>query len=420
LSLKPREGLFYGWVIVVAFFIVYIIMMGTNTSFGVFFKSLESAFSLTRATTSAVYSGRMALGCVFSILGGWALDRYGPRIVLFLMGLFLGLSMLLTGLTNAAWQLFVTYSLFFAMGSGATFVISSSTLLRWFDKKRGLALGIAGAGGGLGTVVIAPFATYLITSYDWRIAFIVLGIIAWIIIIPASRMLKKDPAEIGALPDGEKERPIPGGEPKRAEMGRQVPEITLLMTVRTFNFWLFALIWCSFAFAGFFILTHIVPHATDIGFSATEAAAILSLFGGAMIGGRLVIGVLADKMNRKMTAVVCSLVQAGFVVWLLWAQELWGLYLFALVYGFTQGGMNTALTALLGDTFDLTNMGKILGVLDVGFAVGASIGPVVGGYIYDVSESYSTAFLIVAAVMVVRSIFIALTRRKTEQALEAV
>ena len=109
--------------IVIAFFFVYIMMMGINSSFGVFFKSLENAFNLSRATTSAVYSGRMALGCIFSLLGGWALDRYGPRIVLFLMGLFLGLSMLLTGLASAGWQLFITYSLLFAMGSGATYVV---------------------------------------------------------------------------------------------------------------------------------------------------------------------------------------------------------------------------------------------------------------------------------------------------------
>jgi MFS family permease len=408
--------LFYGWVVVIAFFFVYIIMMGLNTSFGVFFKSLESAFDLTRATTSAIFSGRMALACVFSILGGWALDRYGPRIVLLLMGVFLGLSMLLTGQTNAVWQLFVTYSLFFAMGSGATYVVSSSTLLRWFDKKRGLALGIAGMGGGLGTVIMAPLATYLITDFDWRVAFVVLGLIGWAIVIPASLLLKKDPAEIGELPDGAKsEASAPANELGTASESLQPIEPSLVGTFQTRGFWLYLLIWLSFAFSGFLVLTHIVPHATDIGYSAGQAAAILSLFGGALIVGRLLVGILADRISRRTMAIICSLFQVGIVLWLIWAQELWMLYLFAVVYGFTQGGMTTALTALAGDTFSLSNIGKILGLLDVGFAIGAAIGPVFGGYIFDVNQNYSLAFLIVAVVMLFRTLFIALIRLKTGQ-----
>jgi OFA family oxalate/formate antiporter-like MFS transporter len=113
--MRLKGKLFYGWVVVTVFLVIQAVLLGTTTSFGVFFKSIESEFHLTRTTTSAIFSVSMLFLSVFSVLGGWALDRYGPRIVLFLMGLFTGLSLLLTSQTNAAWQLFITYSLLLAM-----------------------------------------------------------------------------------------------------------------------------------------------------------------------------------------------------------------------------------------------------------------------------------------------------------------
>ncbi len=202
--LGHKDKIFYGWVIVVVFFIAGISLYGIYFSFGVFFKSIESEFGLTRAATSMILSANLVLAGVCSFFAGRALDRYGPRIIIFLMGLFTGLSLLLTSQTNSLWQLFITYSLLLAMGTGPLFVVPTSTISRWFDKKRGLALGIAGAGAGLGIVIFAPFATYLIANLDWRMAYLVIGLIAWVTAIPLSRFLKNDPREIGALPDGAK------------------------------------------------------------------------------------------------------------------------------------------------------------------------------------------------------------------------
>ncbi len=172
---KLKDRLFYGWVLVIAFFIIQAILLGVNTSFGVFFKSIEREFDLSRATTSAIFSVSSLLSCLFSVLGGWASDRYGPRVVLFLMGLFTGLSLVLTSQTNAAWQLFITYSLLLSTGIGAIYVVTMSTISRWFDKKRGLALGIAMSGSGLGMVVMALLAALLISKCQWRIADLVIG-----------------------------------------------------------------------------------------------------------------------------------------------------------------------------------------------------------------------------------------------------
>jgi MFS family permease len=200
--LKIKERPYYGWVIVVAFCIIGTIIAGAGYSFGVFFKSIESEFELSRAVTSGIFSISMIFTAIFAVLGGWALDRYGPRVLLPIMGLFIGLSLLLTSQTNSTWQLFLTYSLLLPIGTGATFVVITSTVSRWFAKKKGLALGIAGSGVGLGALFMAPFATFLIVNFDWRIAYIILGLLAWVIVIPLSKLLKKDPHEIGVLPYG--------------------------------------------------------------------------------------------------------------------------------------------------------------------------------------------------------------------------
>jgi len=164
--LKSKDRLFYGWVLVVIFLVISTILYGTVQSFGIFFKSIEGAFNLTRATTSAIVSTNMFLAGIATFGVGWALDRYGPKTVVLLMGLFAGLSLLLTSLTNSSWQLFITYSLLLSLGTGAVYAVPTSAISRWFDRKRGLALGISGSGSGLGTLIMAPFATYLISHFN--------------------------------------------------------------------------------------------------------------------------------------------------------------------------------------------------------------------------------------------------------------
>ena len=409
-----KDRIFYGWVVVLAFFIIYAIFIGTSTSFGVFFKELVTEFSLTRATTSAIFSSRLVLGSIFAILVGWALDRFGPKVIVLIMGGLTGLSLILTSQTTVTWQLFVTFSVLLAMGSGASYNVVMSTISRWFNRQRGLAVGIIGSGGGLGTVIFAPFAAYLIAGFDWRVAYIVMAVIAIVFIMPLSLVLKRDPEEIGTLPDGVK------SEPSDRQFSGQAPvhgihqsnSLSMSHVFRTRSFWLISSLWLSTAFGIFLLLTHIVPHITDIGFSSIQAATFLSLNGIAVMAGTIIMGSVSDRIGKKITAVICSLVPVGFILWLVWADGLWILYLIAAVNGFTQGGHGVAVTALIGDTFGVANLGKIMGALGLGWAIGAGLGPVIGGLIFDKTGDYSLAFVIMAAVMLTRALFIILIRRE--------
>ena len=411
LPVRIKDRLFYGWVVVMACFVITAGIFGTRYSFGVFFKSIESEFDLTRAATSGVFSVYMVLCGVFAILGGWALDRYGPRIITFLMGLFTGLSLLLTSQTNSSWQLFISYSLLLAIGTGAGYVVVMATTSRWFDKKRGLALGIVGSGVGLGVVVMAPFTTYLISNFDWRMAYIVMGVIAGLVMISLSTLLRKEPGEIGVLPDGVKSD---SGEMGVQDKGgdAQPVSFSLLQAFRTRSFWLLEAIWLLWSSCLHLVMTHIVAHATDVGISTIEAALVLGLIGGISILGRLIMGGLSDRIDRKVSAVICALLQAGAMLWLIWSQDLWMFYLFAAIYGLGYGGFDPPTLALMGDIFGLRSLGVIMGALVIGWGTGTAIGPAVGGLIFDVSNSYVMAFLIGALAMLVAALLVTLNRRE--------
>ena len=404
-----RDKLFYGWVVVIAFFIIGITLYGIHFSFGVFFKSIESEFNLTRAATSAILSANMLLAGVFSFFAGWALDRYGPKVVVLLMGIFTGLSLVLTSQVNALWQIFLTYSLLLAMGTGPLYVVPMSAVSRWFDKKRGLALGLSSLGIGLGMVIMAPFATYLITNFDWHTAYLIIGLIAWLVVVPLSRLLRKDPCEIGALPDGLKSY---RQEVKSKESNIQLINSSLWQVLRTRSFWLLVSTWFLFASCLFLVLTHLVPHVTDIGFSAGEAAVVLSLIGIASIPGRLVMGIVSDRVGRKSAIIICTLLESGAMIWLIWAQDLWMFFLFALIFGFAYSGFGSSMAAIIGDTFGLRQIGTIFGLLEVGFGIGAAIEPAIGGLIFDISHSYTIAFLIGAVVMLAVTLLLTLIRRE--------
>ena len=409
-SSKSKYTVFYGWVVVVAFFVIGITLYGIHFSFGLFFKSIQNEFVLTRTITSAITSVNLLLAGMFSFAAGWILDKYGPKTVVLLMGLFAGLSLLLTSQTHSLWQLFITYSVLLSIGTGALYVVPTSTLSRWFNKKRGLALGIAGSGSGLGILVMAPLATYLISTFEWRMAYILVGLIAWLVVIPLSLLLKKDPLDIGVLPDGIKSH---SQYIESEEMSHHPDSLSLLRIIGTRNFWLILFIWLLFAECLFLIIIHLVPHVTDIGFSSSEAAGVVSLMGGSAIAGRVPMGIASDRIGRKVTLFTCTLLMAGAMLWLTLSKDLWMLYLFTLVFGLAYGGFSTSGGALIGNVFGLRNIGAIFGILEIGFGIGAAVGPAIGGIIFDSTNSYTTAFLIGAYSMFSATVIVPFIKIKT-------
>jgi MFS family permease len=405
-----RDRFFYGWVIVAAGFLISVIGSGARYSFGVFLTPIGTEFSMSRGVTSSIFSIYMLLCALFAVFGGWGVDRYGPRKLGIFIGTFTGLSFIMTSWAQSPWQLLITYSLLLSLGTGPIYGVVNTTASRWFTKKRGFAVGITSSGGGVGTIVVAPFAAYLISSFGWRTGFIVLGVISLIGIVAVSFPLRKNPQDIGLLPDGDKAQP-PQNDIQKKEGDVQPADFSLGQAIRMNQFWLLGFSWVFFSLSLHMIFVHIVAYAVDIGISPMDAAFILSLIGLASIPGRLLVGKLSDVMGRKALGVTCNLIQFGALLWLMWVDQLWMLYAFALFFGFMWGGSGIVITALIGDIFGTRSLGAIMGVMSAGWALGAAIGPAIGGFIFDVSGDYFMAFGVGAASLFTVVCLLALIRR---------
>ncbi|HSW57311.1 MAG TPA: MFS transporter [Dehalococcoidales bacterium] len=400
LQKEAGKKIFYGWYIVLACFGINAVIHGIRYSYGVFFKSLSGEFDLSRAATAGISSAYWILCAGFGFLGGILMDKVGPRKLILPMGIVTGLSLAATSQANSTWQLFLSYSLLLSAGTGAVYSILMTLAQRWFHKKRGTAVGIVSAGVGVGTLIMTPLIAWLISHYEWRTTFLLMGIVLGLMIIGLSFFLKRDPAEIGLQPDGE------SAVQNTAAVKNQNTNAgeTLSRAIRSRNFWLIAVIWFLWSFSLLLVLTHLVPHLTDIGIKSTTAALVGGMIGAVSIAGRLSVGWLSDRIGRKTSILLTVFLQAASLFLLAWSNELWLFYLFAIVYGLGYGGLDPATVALIGDIFGTRYLGRITGLLVFFWALGAGAGSAAGGLIYDAADSYFPAFVMIAGLMLLAAV----------------
>ncbi len=408
-----RVKIYYGWIVLVACLFLVTMSYGIRFSYGVFFKSLEQDFGWTRALTSGVFSVYMLLGSLFAIIGGWVSDRYGARIVFITMGIFSLLGLGLSSLTNALWHLFISYSILVAVGTGPAYALANALAARWFLKRRGLASAIVTSGVGLGSILLAPVSAYFIENYGWRFAFVIIGVIAFIVMVSSSFFVKRPSSSTAYSPAGGKDGAVDPGSLKVEQI--EADTLTFSQAIRVRNFWVILVMWFFYAFCLFTIMTHIVLHATDSGIAPIEAALILSISGFTSIPTRIITGILSDKFGRKPVALACALLMAAALFWLTRSSNLWMLYVFGAAFGAAYGGLAPPILATVADTFGVRHLGMIFGILEVGWVCGAAAGPALAGYIFDVAGKYDLAFIIciVAAILIVASVsFLKMTRKK--------
>jgi len=376
---------------VVASFFIVLLMHGLHSSYGVFFKPLQAEFGWDRATISGANSLGMFIMGLFAIVSGRLTDRFGPKITVMACGLILGLGYYLTSRVSAVWQLYLFYGFITGMGNSSGDVSLLSTTARWFVRRRGMMGGIVKVGTGAGQIIMPLVASWLILNYGWRDSYLILGIASMVGIVSIAQLLKRDPSEKGLQPYGVRNGSTGGTD--LAGGG-----LSLREAVRTRQFWmvcatLFAMWYCTAT-----MMVHIIPHATDLGFSAARAASMISTIGGVGISGRLIMGGASDRVGSKRALALCFLVLLAALSWLQLARQLWALYLFAAVYGFAHGGFFSLVSPLVAELFGTRSHGAIFGMVLFISQIGAAIGPVVTGRIFDVTDSYRLAFLILIAI----------------------
>lgn len=391
---KAETNIFYGWVIVAAAFVVLMIAWGLQYSYGVFFASLSTELAWTRTTVSGAYSVFMVFHCALYPVVGVVNDRYGPRKSLLFCALLTSSGFALMSQINAPWQLYTVYGVVVGSGISFAYIPITSTVTRWFVERRGIALGIATAGIGIGTMVLLPFSQFLISNFGWRSSYLIIAAFPLIIILPVSRLLRLNPSEKGLLPYGAEEA---AGKKANNSLA-SARNFTLLEAIKEGNFWLLFMINAFHIMIVQIIMVHLKTHITDVGIPAMAAATILGVVGGASVLGRIAIGGVSDRIGRRQGYSICFLLMAIMMLWLLKAREPWQFFVFSAIFGFGYGGCVPLPAAIIGDWFGTESHGRILGVLSLAGTIGG-VGPIVAGYIYDVTGSYDLSFIIGATAL---------------------
>jgi len=317
-----RPRFFYSYIIVLAAFVIYATTFGIVTTFGVFFKPLLTEFGWTRAITAGASSLHLLMAGFLGIFMGRLTDKFGPRILVMTLGSFLGLGCLLMSQVSSIWQPYLFWGVIASIGTSTALVPITTTIARWFAKRRGLMMGIVTAGGaGIGGMIMSPVAGWCILAYDWRFSYIIVGIIALVFIILSGQFLKRDPNQVGQSPYGVSEVQEP--ELKKQSSSLQGEGFLLQEAIRTRQFWMLEGIFFSYGFCRGTILVHIVAHATDLGFSLTTGAYILAIITAVSAVSGIGMGRLADSIGNKPALTISFIITAIILFWATVAKELW-------------------------------------------------------------------------------------------------
>ena len=380
-----------GWLMVAMACLANVITFGLMYSFSVFFKPVSSEFGWSRASTALAFSLFGITHDGFAFVGGSLTDKFGPKLTTAMGGFCIAASFGLMSSIQSIWEFYLYYGLIFGLGVAAIYGPMMSTVSRWFTVKRGLAMGLAASGSSLGTLVLSPLAAWLISSYGWRAAYFTVGALALIIFIPVTLVIKKAPDRLLG-----------------AEIDRKTAEgFSFLEALKTKSLWIFSFSWLFIALALFAIMVHIVPFLTDKGISLTTAGLLAGLIGGGGIIGRISAGFLSDKLGRKRVLLISFVFQLIMSIWLLFSGKIWMFFVFALLYGASFGGWVGVVTSFPADYFGLKATGAILGFTLILAGIGGSIGSYIGGYIFDITDSYDYAVAI-SAMAIIISILLAI------------
>ena len=270
-----------------------------------------------------------------------------------------------------------------------TFVPLTSTVARWFISRRSLMTGIVKVGTGAGQFTLPLLASVLIANFGWRNAYVIIGLAAMVSLVAIAQLLKRDPSQIA--PPATLKEPGPTPDDQAFHGG-----LSLEQAVRTVQFWTICIINLTLVFCLMSIMVHIVPHACDVGVAAPKAAGVLAAIGAVSMLGRFVAGMAIDRIGSKKVMMLCFFLLICGLLWLQTADALWMLLLFAGVYGIAHGGFFTAISPLVAEFFGITSHGALLGIVICFGAIGGAAGPIIAGYIFDITESYRLYFCLIS------------------------
>jgi MFS family permease len=385
----------HAWLVLGAVALVMLAASGVRSAFGVFIKPMEEEFGWGRTSISVVASLSLLLYGAVGPLAGRFADRWGPRRVLAVSAVLIGAGALGTSTVVTLWQLYVTAGILTAIGAGGVGMsVAAAVAARWFEARRGLVLGIVGGGMAAGQLLIVPAAMALTMAWGWRWTFVAFGVGFLILIAPLIlAFVWNDPGERGLAPYGAARGSAPPTARDIAAQRTGVAEAS-----GTGPFWLLAgSFWvCGYTSSGL-VLTHLIPHATEHGFHAAQAAQALGLMGALNVVGTVASGWICDRFGHKGPLAAYYFLRGLSLVFLPYVGTLPGLLAFAGVFGLNYISTVPPTTALTAKIYGRYSVGELSGWIFLSHQVGSAVGALVGGWLYDRLGDYTLAFHSAAA-----------------------
>jgi MFS family permease len=384
---------FYGWWIVGAAFLNLFFTTGViYYGFPVFYPAFVSSLGFTRAqVTQGFLLGALVVGLPVGLFAGTLIDRIGARrVILSGIGL-IGLPLILMGWMTHFWQ-YELLCIAEVVGYTLAGPIANQVLIaQWFRVRRGQAMGYAYLGLGLGGVVAPLAANFLIRSFGWRAALEVTGALMLAVLFPVGIWVTRSaPSEMGLYPDGARAQDASTPGDSRDDRG------TVAAAVRTTDFWLIlagATLILSSVNA---VIQHFILFLKDQGYTVRTASHFLSALLVSSLGGRVLVGYIADRFRKKNTMALFYLVLGASIPLLYLAHQPIAAFAFAVTFGFSMGADYMLIPLVTADRFGLASLGKLLALIIMGYTIGQWIAPWMAGRIFDAYHSYQIAWAIFA------------------------
>ena len=399
-----RLPFFYGWIIVAVTFVTMAIGVNARTAFSLFFPPIIDEFGWERGVTAGAFSFGFVVSGAVSPLIGRLMDRSGPRAVMELGVALMAGGLLLAPLTTQPWHLYLTIGVMVGAGSICLGYSGQSLFLpNWFIRRRGLAMGLAFAGVGLGSMTLLPWVQHMIEQTGWRTACTAMGILVLVVLAPINLLLRKRPEDIGLEPDGDAAPSGVSSVPVSYVVDTDWAGIdwTLSLAIRTARFWWLATGYFGGLYIWYAVQVHQTKYLLDIGFSpgvAVWALGVVSLLG---IPGQILLGHVSDRVGREWIWTASCL---GFAICFAALIGLKSFPVLTLIYVMVlaQGALGYGLTSIMGavvlEIFQGKHFGSIFGTVMLIALAGGAAGPWVTGFLHDLSGSYTSAFVIGIAV----------------------
>lgn len=397
---------YYGWVIVAVSFVTIFLAVGIRFSFGVFYVAILGEYGWSRAETAGAFSIAMVIHALFAPVTGILIDRFGPRKLFPLGATLLVMGLVAASRTTGIWHLYLFFGVVVAIGINTlSYTPHMSLIPKWFIRRRGFASGLVLAGIGVGTMVLAPFIQFINDTLGWRFAFLILaGIILGVVVPMTVLFQRRSPEEVSQYPDGI----VPGSNGTLAPRQEGFHEDTrssalsgqwtLRAALCTRPLWWMVLMNFCAGFQTHMLVVHQAAHIVDAGYSRILAASLVGLVSLLASAGGILCGFLSDRVGREIAYTLGGSAAFMGVLFFLFVWDTtspWILSGFVIFYGLGLGSTWPVGAAAIGDLFPGDSLGRILGIMTIGFGLGGALGTYIGGYLYDIVGSYTFPFLLV-------------------------